>query len=109
MGLVAISGIFYPIQQLRGWLQGVAQVFPIYWLGSGMRSALLPDRPRRVEIGGIVAAPRDRRLVLGAWAVVGLVVAPMVLRRMARRRVGLAASRPPRAGSAAVGPEVSDE
>jgi ABC-2 type transport system permease protein len=87
MGLIAISGIFYPITALPGWLQGVAQVFPMYWLGLGMRSALLPDAAVIVELGG-----SWRHLetigVLGAWAVLGLVVAPIVLRRMAWRESG---------------------
>lgn len=87
MGLVAISGIFYPISSMPGWLQDVAQVFPVYWLGLGMRSALLPPELAAVEIGG-----SWRHLetvgVLGAWAVIGLVVAPVILRRMARRESG---------------------
>jgi len=87
MGLVAASGIFYPITNFPAWLQGLAQVFPIYWLGLGMRSALLPPELATVEIGG-----SWRHLetvgVLGAWAVLGLVLAPIVLRRMARRESG---------------------
>jgi ABC-2 type transport system permease protein len=87
MGLVAISGIFYPISSMPDWVQGLAQFFPIYWLGLGMRSAMLPDNLSAVEIG-----ESWRHLetlgVLGAWAVVGLLVAPMVLRRMARRESG---------------------
>jgi ABC-2 type transport system permease protein len=87
MGLVAISGIFYPISSMPDWVQGLAQMFPIYWLGLGMRSAMLPDNLSAVEIG-----ESWRHLetlgVLGAWAVAGLVVAPMVLRRMARRESG---------------------
>jgi ABC-2 type transport system permease protein len=88
-GLVAISGIFYPISGMPGWLQDVAQLFPLYWLGLGMRSTLLPDGAAAAEIGG-----SWRHLeaigVLGLWAVVGLVVAPAVLRRMARRESGSA-------------------
>ncbi|MDG4827845.1 ABC transporter permease [Solwaraspora sp. WMMD1047] len=87
MGLIATSGIFYPITSLPGWLQGVAQVFPIYWLGLGMRSALLPASLSVVEIGQSWRH-LETLLVLGAWAVVGLVVAPGVLRRMARRESG---------------------
>lgn len=87
MGLIALSGIFYPINGYPGWLQGVAQVFPIYWLGLGMRSALLPDSMAAVELGG-----SWRHLetfgVLAAWAVLGLMLAPVVLRRMARRESG---------------------
>jgi len=87
MGLVAASGIFYPITNFPVWLQGLAQVFPIYWLGLGMRSALLPPELATVELGG---SWRHLEMVgvLGAWAVLGLVLAPIVLRRMARRESG---------------------
>jgi len=87
MGLVATSGIFYPITGFPVWLQWIAQVFPIYWLGLGMRSALLPGSMAAAEIGG-----SWRHLetigVLGLWAVAGLILAPIVLRRMARRESG---------------------
>ncbi|MGH3178344.1 MAG: ABC transporter permease, partial [Streptosporangiaceae bacterium] len=42
-GLAAISGIFYPITHLPAVLQWTGQAFPMYWLGLGMRSALLPN------------------------------------------------------------------
>ncbi|MFD8380198.1 ABC transporter permease [Streptomyces sp. NPDC059679] len=87
LGLMAISGIFYPVTALPEWLEWVAQAFPIYWLGLGMRSALLPDTAVGIEIGD-----SWRHLetvgVLGAWAALGLAVAPVVLRRMARRESG---------------------
>jgi ABC-2 type transport system permease protein len=87
LGVIAISGIFYPITVLPGWLAATAQVFPIYWLGLGMRSALLPLDAVGIEIGR-----SWRHLetvgVLGAWAVLGLLLAPVVLRRMARRESG---------------------
>jgi ABC-2 type transport system permease protein len=89
MGLVATSGIFYPITGFPAWLQWIAQLFPIYWLGLGMRSALLPGDLAAVEIGH-----SWRHLetvgVLGLWAALGLVLAPIVLRRMARRESGSA-------------------
>lgn len=87
IGLIATSGIFYPITNFPVWLQWIAQVFPVYWLGLGMRSALLPDSMAAVEIG---ESWRHLQMVgvLGAWAVLGLVVAPIVLRRMARRESG---------------------
>lgn len=87
MGLVVISGIFFPITVFPGWVQVIAQVFPLYWTGLGMRSALLPDQMVVAEIG-----ESWRHLetlgALGAWAVVGMLVAPVVLRRMARRESG---------------------
>lgn len=87
LGLGAISGIFYPITALPEWLQYIAQVFPMYWLGLGMRSALLPDSTVIIEIGQSWR-PWETLGVLTAWAVIGLVLAPVVLRRMARRESG---------------------
>jgi ABC-2 type transport system permease protein len=88
-GLAVISGIFYPITHLPSFLQWAGQVFPMYWLGLGMRSALLPHAMAAVEIGH-----SWRHLatvgVLSAWAVAGLALAPAVLRRMARRESGSA-------------------
>ncbi|MEV4709211.1 ABC transporter permease [Actinoplanes sp. NPDC049316] len=89
IGLVAVSGIFYPIGAMPGWLQAVAQVFPIYWLGLGMRSVFLPDALTVAELGH-----SWRHLetfgVLALWAVLGLALAPVILRRMARRESGSA-------------------
>ena len=87
MLLGGISGIFFPIQALWGWVQGVAQVFPMYWLGLGMRSAFLPDEALVMEIGGSWRTT-ETVVVLAAWAVAGALVAPRVLRRMARRQSG---------------------
>ena len=56
-GLSAISGIFYPITHLPVFLQWTGQMFPVYWLGLGMRSALLPNAMAAVEIGHSVAPP----------------------------------------------------
>jgi ABC-2 type transport system permease protein len=85
--LMGISGIFYPITHLPAWLQWAGQVFPLYWLGLGVRSALLPGNLAAVEIGH-----SWRHLatagVLAAWAVAGLVLAPVLLRRAARREAG---------------------
>lgn len=87
IAMIATSGIFYPITVMPQWVQWIAQLFPVYWLGLGMRSALLPEAAVSVEIG-----ESWRHLetvgVLGVWAVIGLVPAPIVLRRMARRESG---------------------
>lgn len=87
MGLAAISGIFYSILTLPGWVQAIGQVFPIYWLGLGMRSALLPDAAVAAEIGSSWRT-METIGVLGVWAAAGLLLAPPILRRMARRESG---------------------
>lgn len=87
MVLAGISGIFYPLQQLWGWVQVVAQVFPMYWLGLGMRSAFLPDEAADLEVGESWRT-WETVAVLGVWAVVGAVLTPVVLRRMSRRSTG---------------------
>ena len=85
--IVAVSGIFYPIAHLAGWLQAVGQLFPVYWLGLGMRAALLSPGLASVELDGSWRLPYVL-LVLVVWSVIGLVAAPAVLRRMARRESG---------------------
>jgi ABC-2 type transport system permease protein len=87
LGLIGISGIFYPITQLPVWVQWIGQIFPIYWLGLGMRSVLLPGQLAAVEIGHAWRQPETLGVLL-VWAVAGLLLAPMVLRRMARRESG---------------------
>lgn len=87
--LVAISGVFYPITALPGWVQAVAQCFPIYWMGLGMRAALLPGSAVAAEIGDSWRY-LETTAVLGAWAVIGLLLTPAILRRMARKESGSA-------------------
>jgi ABC-2 type transport system permease protein len=87
--LIAPSGIFYPITAMPTWLQWVGQVFPFYWLGLGARSAMLPDAMAAVEIGGSWRT-LEMFAVLGIWAAIGMVFAPILLRRMARRQSGSA-------------------
>lgn len=87
LGLTAVSGIFYPVTAMPGWLQQIAQAFPVYWLGLGMRSALLSPGAASVEIAGSWRTTQTAA-VLAAWAFAGLIIAPLVLRRMARRESG---------------------
>ncbi|MGC0419058.1 ABC transporter permease [Embleya sp. AB8] len=87
LAMIGISGIFYPITSMPGWVQWIAQVFPVYWLGLGMRTALLPDSAVDVEIGDSWRQ-WETVGVLSVWAAIGLVLAPIVLRRMARRESG---------------------
>ncbi|XVS66625.1 ABC transporter permease [Actinosynnema sp. CA-299493] len=87
MALVVVSGVFYPITALPEWVQWVGQAFPLYWLGLGLRSALLPDAVAAAEIGGSWRH-LETVIALGAWTVVGLALASVTLRRMARRESG---------------------
>lgn len=87
MGLVAVSGIFYPITALPDWLQVIGQVFPTYWTGLGMRHALLPDGAVAVEVGGSWRT-LTMFIVLAAWAAASIAFAPKLLSRMARRESG---------------------
>lgn len=88
-GLAAIAGLFFPITALPTWLQWIGQATPIYWIGLGVRRALLPDSAAAVEIGGVWRTELVVLVLLG-WAVVGLLLAPVLLRRMARRQSGSA-------------------
>lgn len=88
-GLCAVSGLFYPITALPVWLQWIAQVFPVYWLGLGFRSVILPSDAVTLEIGESWRS-WETFGVLGVWVVVGLVLAPIALRRMSRRQSGSA-------------------
>jgi ABC-2 type transport system permease protein len=85
--MIAISGIFYPISGLPGWLHPIAQIFPAYWLGLGTRAALSPEAAAAAEIGGSWRY-LETFVVLGLWAAVGLALAPRILRRMAQRESG---------------------
>ena len=85
--LAALSGLFFPLTVLPTWLQWLAQATPLYWIGVAFRWVLLPDSAAAAELGG------EWRIglalvVLVAWAFVGMLVAPALLRRMARRQSG---------------------
>lgn len=85
--IVMTSGIFLPIYQLPEWLQVVGQILPLYWLGLALRGVLLPENLVVVELGDSWRMLESLG-VLGAWAIVGILVAPPLLRRMARRESG---------------------
>lgn len=87
--IMLASGIFFPITRLPAWVQWAAQAFPFYWLGLGIRSAMLPAELVAVEIGRSWRTV-ETFAVLAAWAAVGFVLAPILLRRMARRQSGSA-------------------
>jgi len=89
IGLAWISGIFGSMEGLWPWVRGLAQLFPMYWLGHLMRYAFLPEAAvvgelyGRWRIGWGVT-------VLVVWTVVGSALASVLVRRMARRQSGAA-------------------
>jgi ABC-2 type transport system permease protein len=87
LALFGVSGIFFPVTEAPEWFQRIAQVFSVYWLGLGMRAALLPDEFAAMEIGNSWRYVKTF-CALGAWAVLGLLLAPVVLRRLARKESG---------------------
>lgn len=88
-GLCAISGLFFPITATPVWMQWIAQLFPVYWLGLGFRSVILPPEAVTLEIGESWRT-WETFGVLGVWVVLGLLLAPIALRRMSRRQSGSA-------------------
>lgn len=89
IGLAWISGIFGSMAGLWDWVQILAQVFPMYWLGHLMRYAFLPEA---AVAGELYTAWRigPGIAVLVAWTVLGSVLATVLVRRMARRQSGAA-------------------
>lgn len=83
----AISGIFYPLGALPTWLQCVGQALPTYWIGLGLRSAFLPESAVLLEVGQSWR-PGLMVLVLAAWSLAGLALAPKALSVMVRRQSG---------------------
>lgn len=84
MVLAIGSGLFFPLALLPGYLQIVLMILPVYWLGHALRAVLLPGEMAVLEVGEswqLLAAVG----VLGVWAILGLVLAPALLRRSARR------------------------
>lgn len=74
-----ISGVYLSFSLLPTWLQTVANVFPLRWMASGMRAAFLPAAFEAIEPDGSWQLGTGV-LVLGAWLVVGLVIARLTFR-----------------------------
>lgn len=66
-----ISGVFFVFGQLPSWMQTVAAIFPLKWMGQGLRSVFLPDALAAQEPAGSWELGRVA-IVLGLWCVVGL-------------------------------------
>lgn len=88
-GVTAVSGLFFPVTLLPGWAQTLVQLTPIYWIGHGLRWAMLPESAAAAEIGGVWRSELTVVVLVG-WAILGLILAAVFLRRMARRQSGSA-------------------
>ena len=82
MLLMIVSGVMIPMTMMPAPVQWIAQVFPLYWQGHGLRAAFF-DSPRGAlhrtwELG-------TAAMVMGAWTVAGMVLAPWLLRRVTRK------------------------
>ncbi|MGW7822752.1 ABC transporter permease [Streptomyces puniciscabiei] len=86
-GLMAVSGVFFPVTTMPAWLQTVAECFPLKWLAQGIRSATLPDSELVAETGHSWQHWQTAG-VLTAWSIAGLLIAPAVIRRTSRRATG---------------------
>ncbi len=74
-----ISGVYFTFSDIPTWLQQVASLFPLKWIAQGMRSAFYPDALAVQEMAG-GWEPGRTALVLGAWAILGLVLAVSTFR-----------------------------
>ncbi|MFJ2847633.1 ABC-2 type transport system permease protein [Streptomyces sp. DconLS] len=84
-GLLAISGVFFPLSQLPGWLQAVAEAFPLKWMAQGAREALTTSGNSGWQLPALG--------VFLAWAVLGSPLAAWLLQRTTRRESGSALAR----------------
>ncbi len=89
VGLAYLSGIFGDMERLWGWVQVLAQLFPLYWFGHLMRYAFLPEAAAAGEITGSWRLG-EAVAVLAIWAIVGFALAIPLVRRMSRRQSGAA-------------------
>lgn len=77
--LAFISGVYFPFSQMPDWLRTVADLFPLRWTASGMRSVFLPEGWETVEPGGTWNLGLGA-LVIAAWLIAGLALTRAVFR-----------------------------
>ena len=85
--LVMLSGVFVPFAAMPRYVQWVLEVFPVKWMAQGIRSAMLPDQMLVAETSHSWQRPWVA-LVLVAWIVAGMWLAPKMLHRAARKESG---------------------
>ncbi|MHA7272327.1 ABC transporter permease [Arthrobacter sp. TMT4-20] len=68
-----ISGVYFQFTGLPEWLQQVANLTPLRWTASGLRSVFLPEQFELAEPGQTWALGMSA-MVIGLWLVVGLIL-----------------------------------
>lgn len=79
MVLQFISGVYFVFSDMPAAMQQIGALFPLKWLGQGLRSVFLPDELQKVEVGG-AWDHGTVALVLTAWLIASLVVAATTFR-----------------------------
>jgi ABC-2 type transport system permease protein len=79
-----ISGVYVPFNDVPGWMKDVASLFPLKWMGQGMRSVFLPEHAAALEPARAWEHGRTA-LVLAIWIVAGLVLCTKTFRWQSRR------------------------
>ena len=74
-----ISGVFFQFSSIPTWMQTVAALFPLKWMGQGLRSVFLPDALAAQEPAGTWELGRVA-IVLGLWCVAGLFLCVLTFR-----------------------------
>lgn len=74
-----ISGVYFAFTDIPTWVQQIASVFPLKWIAQGMRSVFFPDALASMEMAGTWEHGRTA-MVLGVWAVGGLVLCVLTFR-----------------------------
>jgi ABC-2 type transport system permease protein len=77
--LAFTSGVYFPFSQLPEWLQNLANLFPLRWTASGLRSAFLPEEFAAAEPGGVWNVGLSAAVLL-AWLAVGLLAARLTFK-----------------------------
>lgn len=74
-----ISGIFFPMSMLPGFIQVIGQIFPLAWMAKGLRYVFLPDELAAMEPTGQWELPLVAMVLIG-WTVLSAVITVLTFR-----------------------------
>lgn len=84
MGLIATSGVFFPLSSLPRWVQIIQMGLPFYWCSHLSRYLLLGADNAAAEVGEAFH-PFMALAILGVWVVGGYAISTLVARRAFQR------------------------